>query len=82
MSLIKTLLGKDIWNGPVLAQIEHENNEQLLMLHEALLEVLGYDVNDEVLKTLALKRMLECYNTLEIVNILKHFKQLKQGDNI
>lgn len=82
MSLIKTLLGKDIWNGPVLAQIEQENNEQLLMLHEALLEVLGYDVNDEVLKTLALKRMLECYNTLEIVNILKHFKQLKQGDNI
>lgn len=81
MSLIKTLLGKDIWNGPVLAQIEQENNEQLLMLHEALLEVLGYDVNDEVLKTLALKRMLECYNTLEIVNILKHFKQLKQGDN-
>lgn len=81
MSLLKTLLGKDIWNGPVLAQIEQENNEQLLMLHEALLEVLGYDVNDEVLKTLALKRMLECYNTMEIVNILKHFKQLKNGDN-
>jgi len=81
MSLIKTLLGKNIWNGPALAQIEQENNEQLIMLHEALLEVLGYDVNDEVLKTLALKRMLECYNTLEIVNILKHFKQLKQGDN-
>lgn len=81
MSLIKTLLGKNIWNGPVLAQIEQENNEQLIMLHEALLEVLGYDVNDEVLKTLALKRMLECYNTLEIVNILKHFKQLKHGDN-
>lgn len=81
MSLIKTLLGKDIWNGPVLAQIEQENNHQLNMLHEALTEKLGYDVNDEVIKTLALKRMLECYNTSEIVNILKHFKQLKQGDN-
>ena len=81
MSLIKTLLGKDIWNGPALAHIQQENNEQLTMLHEALVEVIGYDVNDEVIKTIALKRMLECYNTLEIVNILKYFKQLKNGDN-
>lgn len=81
MSLLSVLLGRNIWNAPVLNMIEQENNHQLNMLHEALTEKLGYDVNDEVIKTLALKRMLECYNTSEIVNILKHFKQLKNGDN-
>lgn len=79
--VLKYIIRKDIYNIPVLLKLDEENDNQLEKLHEVFIEVLGYDVNDEVLKTIALKRLLECYNSKEIITILKYFQQLKNGDN-
>lgn len=80
MNPFKLLFGNKIWNAPMLQKVCDDNNKDLILLQGELEEKLGYTVNDEVIRQIALKRLLECYTTDEIIEVLRHFKQLKQGD--
>lgn len=77
MNILKLLFKSGIWNAPMLNKLDQENNKDVLLLHEELQDKLGYDVSDEVIRVVAVKRFLEVYTTDEILEVLHHFKQLK-----
>ncbi|WP_323736221.1 hypothetical protein PXD04_10120 [Methanosphaera sp. ISO3-F5] len=77
MNFLPYFFKKNIINIPVLMKIKEDNNRDLLLLHEDLIKMVGHDVNDEIIREVAVKRLLECYNTREIVDILKFYQQVK-----
>ena len=71
-----------IYNKQGYKQIKNENADDTLFLNWKINQILGYDIDTEVLKEVALKKLLHCYDVLEIIRILQYFKQLKGTDNI
>lgn len=60
-----------------MEQLMEENKGDLLLLHEDLLNLTGQDVSNSIIKEIALKRLLECYNTRELIQIFKFYKVIK-----
>ena len=78
MNLLKILLGdKDVYNPVKLEQLKKENEDKLTVFHRQFKNENNYDINDDVLRTLGLKRLLDCYEYNEIINILRYYKQIK-----
>ena len=71
-------LGTGVYNAPVLNQMEQDNELKLCWRLAELENKLGYNINKKVLKTLALKRLLDCYDNQELINIMDHYKLLKE----
>jgi len=64
-------------HGTKMEQLLEENKGDLLLLHEDLINLTGQDVSNSIIKEIALKRLLECYNTRELIQILKFYKVIK-----
>lgn len=77
MNILKLLLGDGIWNAPVLNCMDKENKEKLSKLRTEIQEKLGYNIHEDIIKTVALKRLVECYNTDEIIEALQYYHLLK-----
>jgi len=57
-----------------ISKIRSENERDLILFHEELQTETGEDVTDTILKEIALKRLLECYTTDELIKILKFYE--------
>lgn len=60
-----------------MERLMEENKGDLLLLHEDLINLTGQDVSNSIIKEIALKRLLECYNTRELIQIFKFYKVIK-----
>lgn len=77
MNILKLLFKSGIWNAPALNKLDTINSTNLSRIQSEISGKLGYNVDADVIKTVALKRLLECYNTDEIIEVLRYYQQLK-----
>ncbi len=82
MNIFKLILGRGIYNAPCLDALDRENNEKLELLVGDIEKELGYTVNKEVIRVLALKKFLDCYSKQDILRILKYFQMLRGANNV
>lgn len=76
-NMLKLIFGRNIYNAGKLKQLQEEIEEQKNFFHNKFILDNGYDINDTVIETIAVKRLYDCYDYLEIKNCLTHYKQLK-----
>ena len=73
MNLLKILFEDGFYNAPALQKIDKRNNERLKRKADDIELVSGSYVNPEVLKVLAVRYFLDCYNTVETIKVLDYF---------
>ena len=73
MNILKILFEDGFYNAPSLQKMDKNNTERLYELTGEIEAVTGSYVNPEVIKTVAVKYFLECYNTEEVIRVLDYF---------
>lgn len=77
MKLLNFLFTQAQHTTTKIQRVVEENKGDLLLLHEDLINLTGQDINSDIIKEIALKRLLECYNTRELIQIFKFYKVIK-----
>lgn len=73
MNLLKILFGSGYFNGKALLDMDTKNKYKLEELSEDIEIKTGAYVNPEILKIVATRYFIDCYNTEEVIQILDYF---------
>ena len=73
MNILKILFEDGFYNTPMLQKMDKNNNERVDALTGEIEAVTGSYVNPEVIRTVAVKYFLDCYNTEEVIRVLDYF---------
>ena len=69
-------------NGSCIREIREYNEKKITDINKELEKILGYTVDKEILKEVALKRLFQGYNLFEIVDILQYYNLIDSDDVI
>lgn len=75
------IINNGIYNIEKFTQIKKDVDLKLCWRLAEIENILGYKVNKEVIQVLGTKRILDCYTNQEIIQIMDHYKLLKEDEN-
>jgi len=75
------IINNGIYNIKKFTQIKKDVDLKLCWRLVEIENILGYKINKEIIQVLGTKRILDCYTNQEIIQIMDHYKLLKEDEN-
>jgi len=75
------IINNGIYNIKKFTQIKKDVDLKLCWRLTEIENILGYKINKEIIQVLGTKRILDCYTNQEIIQIMDHYKLLKEDEN-